>query len=68
MPAAERAARRRTITEGDWLSIDGGTGAIYLGRGKVVCERPTAELAQVQQWRAGLLPVAGSQTPVAAIG
>jgi pyruvate,orthophosphate dikinase len=45
---------RRTVAEGDWLSIDGGSGAIYLGRGEVVCERPAAELAQVQQWRTGV--------------
>jgi pyruvate, orthophosphate dikinase len=42
---------RRMIPEGEWLSIDGGTGAIYLGRGRVVCERPTAELQQIERWR-----------------
>ncbi len=40
-----------TINEGDWLSIDGGSGAIYLGRGKVVVDRPQAELAQINRWR-----------------
>ncbi len=39
------------INEGDWLSIDGGSGAIYLGRGKVAVERPEAELAQIKRWR-----------------
>lgn len=43
---------RRSVPEGEWLSIDGGSGAIYLGRGKVVSERPSAELAQVEAWRA----------------
>lgn len=52
--AAGHRARlgQRTINEGDWLSIDGGSGAIYLGRGKVVRDRPKAELAQVERWRA----------------
>ncbi len=40
------------IQEGDWLSIDGEAGTIYLGRGEVVAERPDAELAQVERWRA----------------
>ncbi len=39
------------IKEGDWLSIDGETGAIYLGRSEVVTERPEAELAEIESWR-----------------
>ncbi len=39
------------INEGDWLSIDGGSGAIYLGRGNIVVDRPQAELAQIKRWR-----------------
>jgi predicted ATPase len=40
-----------------WISqcrqpIDGETGAIYLGRADVVAERPEAELAKVERWRA----------------
>jgi CheY-like chemotaxis protein len=38
--------------EGDWLSIDGEAGAIYLGRGDVVTERPQDELAEVERWAA----------------
>jgi pyruvate,orthophosphate dikinase len=51
---AGRVARlgATTISEGDWLSIDGDAGAIYLGRGDVVSERPDAELAEVERWRA----------------
>jgi pyruvate,orthophosphate dikinase len=40
------------IKEGDWLSIDGEAAAIYLGRGDVVAERPDAELAEIERWRA----------------
>jgi pyruvate, orthophosphate dikinase len=39
------------IKEGDWLSIDGEAGAIYLGRGEVIAERPEAELAEIERWR-----------------
>lgn len=45
------------INEGDWLSIDGEAGTIYLGRGKIVDERPEAELAEIARWqRAALDP------------
>jgi pyruvate, orthophosphate dikinase len=40
-----------TIKEGDWLSIDGEAGTIYLGRAEVITERPEAELAEVESWR-----------------
>ena len=52
-PAARAAQLAGTaIGEGDWLSIDGEAGAIYLGRGDVVTERPEAELAEVEGWGA----------------
>ncbi len=40
------------LKEGDWLSIDGESGAIYLGRCQVAEERPDAELAEIARWRA----------------
>jgi len=40
-----------TIKEGEWLSIDGGLGAVYLGRGKIMTDRPEAELEEVERWR-----------------
>ena len=39
------------IKEGDWLSIDGEAGAIHIGRGEIVAERPEAELAEIESWR-----------------
>ena len=39
------------IIEGDWLSIDGGAGTIYLGRGTIAVDRPEAELAEIARWR-----------------
>jgi pyruvate,orthophosphate dikinase len=40
-----------TVNEGDWLTIDGDSGDIYLGRCRVVMEQPEAELAEVARWR-----------------
>jgi pyruvate,orthophosphate dikinase len=43
------------IQEGNWLSVDGESGSIYLGKREVVVERPEAELAEVQSWRESAL-------------
>ncbi len=40
-----------TVKHGDWLSIDGNEGAIYLGRGKVVTDRPVTEISEIERWR-----------------
>ncbi len=39
------------LAEGQELTLDGNDGSIYLGRIKVVRERPEAELAEVASWR-----------------
>jgi pyruvate, orthophosphate dikinase len=39
------------IKEGDWLSIDGEAGTIYLGQCHVAVDRPEAELAEIELWR-----------------
>ena len=51
--AAGRAAKLagEPLRQGDWLSIDGETGAVYRGRGMVAVEKPDAELTQVARWR-----------------
>jgi pyruvate, orthophosphate dikinase len=41
-----------TIKQGDWLSIDGESGQIYLGRRNIVSRRPTEALARISAWRA----------------
>ena len=50
---ASRGAQlaKTAIIEGDWLSIDGEAGTIYLGRGSVVVDRPEVELAEIERWR-----------------
>jgi pyruvate, orthophosphate dikinase len=40
-----------TVAEGEWISIDGDSGEVYLGRREVVTERPEDELAEVERWR-----------------
>jgi len=50
------AARRAqlagaAINEGDWLSIDGESGAIYLGRGEIVTDSAADELREIERWR-----------------
>jgi pyruvate,orthophosphate dikinase len=40
------------IKEGDWLSLDGETGAVFLGRREIAAQRPEAELAEIARWRA----------------
>lgn len=37
--------------QGDWLSLDGETGEVFLGRREIVLERPEAEIAQIERWR-----------------
>ncbi|ACB96656.1 PEP/pyruvate-binding domain-containing protein [Beijerinckia indica] len=39
------------IKEGDWLSIDGGAGTIFSGRGKLLIDRPEAELSEIARWK-----------------
>ncbi|HET7446858.1 MAG TPA: PEP-utilizing enzyme [Methyloceanibacter sp.] len=40
-----------SIREGDWLSIDGDTGEVFLGQREIVTERPEAALAEIEAWR-----------------
>jgi pyruvate,orthophosphate dikinase len=42
------------IKEGDWLSIDGAAGTIYLQRCNIAIDRPEAELAEIERWRTSL--------------
>jgi pyruvate,orthophosphate dikinase len=40
------------LKAGDWLSLDGGSGEVFLGRRDIIEERPEAEIAEVERWRA----------------
>jgi pyruvate, orthophosphate dikinase len=40
------------FAEGDWISLDGDTGEVFLGQREIVTERPETELAEVERWRA----------------
>ena len=45
-----------TLGEGDWISIDGDNGAIYVGQRTVRRERPSTELAELDRWRKAAHP------------
>lgn len=50
--AAHRAAIVGVpLLEGDWLSVDGDTGEVFLGQLEIATERPEAMLAEVEAWR-----------------
>lgn len=39
------------LREGDWLSLDGDTGAVAVGK-RTIVSQPPPELAEVERWRA----------------
>jgi pyruvate,orthophosphate dikinase len=45
-----------TLGEGDWISLNGDTGEVFLGQLEIVTERPEDELAEVERWRADTAP------------
>jgi pyruvate, orthophosphate dikinase len=51
-PAQQKARlAAHDLHEGDWLSLDGETGQLFLGRGEVVVEAPRAELEEISRWK-----------------
>jgi pyruvate, orthophosphate dikinase len=42
----------QVLDEGDWLSLDGASGEIFLGKREIIQELPEAELATIQAWKA----------------
>ena len=40
----------KQIGEGDWLSLDGETGEVFLGKREIAVDRPTAEINEVTSW------------------
>ncbi|MFG1297368.1 PEP/pyruvate-binding domain-containing protein [Xanthobacter variabilis] len=49
--AGEARVGDTRISEGDWLSVDGVAGAVYLGRGRITVDRLEGELRVVEGWR-----------------
>jgi len=41
----------QVVEEGDWISVDGDNGRVFLGQREIISERPTAELDEVDRWR-----------------
>jgi pyruvate,orthophosphate dikinase len=50
--AADRAQLAGTTISGsDWITIDGDSGNIYIGRCETAVTRPEAELQEIESWR-----------------
>ncbi len=50
--AADRAELAGTTISGsDWITIDGDSGDLYLGRREIIVKQPGIELAEVDGWR-----------------
>jgi pyruvate, orthophosphate dikinase len=55
--AASQARLGETvISEGDWITIDGDSGKLYLGRLETIVTRPDTELAEVASWKEHTAP------------
>ena len=54
------------IEPGQWIAIDGDSGDLYPGRQEIATERPDAELAEVDRWRAASKGRPASRAPGAA--
>jgi pyruvate,orthophosphate dikinase len=39
------------LGEGDWLSLDGESGAVTMGKREIIAELPEAEMAALESWR-----------------
>ncbi|UFZ03319.1 pyruvate, phosphate dikinase [Bradyrhizobium ontarionense] len=48
---AQARINEATIAAGDWITVDGNEGCIYLGRGEIITRQPEAELAELSKWR-----------------
>ncbi len=54
--AVDQSARQAEISghllkEGDWISIDGESGEVFLGERRIVKSRPEAEIAEIERWK-----------------
>lgn len=63
-PAHRASLAGASIEEGDWLSVDGDAGSIFLGRHAILNEKPERELAEVNHWRERAVSRAGSSTGI----
>jgi hypothetical protein len=46
---------------GDWVSLDGDTGAVTLGKRVIVSDLPAEEMAALAAWRGAVaMPAAGA--------
>jgi pyruvate,orthophosphate dikinase len=64
--AADRARIGSTeISAGNWVTIDGDGGQLYLGRLETMTTRPARELEEIERWRSRGPSVSASDNPSA---
>ena len=51
MPAGRAQLAGTSISAGNWITIDGDSGRIHLGKLETVAVRPERELAEIASWR-----------------
>jgi pyruvate,orthophosphate dikinase len=39
------------VEEGDWISVDGDSGGVFLGQREILTEQLSAEVDEVERWR-----------------
>ena len=50
-PARQAEIAGHALKEGDWLSLDGESGEVFLGERRIVTSKPEAEIAEIQRWK-----------------
>jgi pyruvate,orthophosphate dikinase len=48
------AADGRLLAEGDWITIDGGTGEVFVGRREMTSRDPAPEFRALMEWADGM--------------
>jgi pyruvate,orthophosphate dikinase len=51
------------LREGDWISLDGDTGEVTIGRREIVRQEPAADLAEIARWGAAQPPSKNGMRP-----
>ena len=60
-PAGQAQLADTTISANDWITVDGDSGNLYVGRRETIATRPEQELSEIAAWR--LQEGEGSHTP-----
>ncbi|HEY7108253.1 MAG TPA: hypothetical protein VH415_02375, partial [Nitrososphaeraceae archaeon] len=42
---------KKTVHEGDYITVDGNSGSVFEGKADVVVEAPTEMIDEIQRWK-----------------